>query len=191
MGDRIAIVVPVLDDWESFAMLVRRIGDAFVGSDAHVQVVAVDDGSLRRMPAEFMTGGVAVLRLATNLGHQRAIAAGLAALANRDETDFVLHQPAARVAGYGAIVLAGLLKFYPAVLLGLVLRERLNATIAIGGVAYPLHGSLALYTVWLVQELAWWWLATVFLTVLFRFYLDSAARRDLVGAPVVPATGAP
>lgn len=96
MGRRIAIVVPVFEDWESFATLLRRMGEAFADlHDVRVQVVAVDDGSLTRYDPNtipHISGilEVAVLRLATNLGHQRAIAVGLSALAPREDIDFVI-----------------------------------------------------------------------------------------------------
>ena len=44
-----------------------------------------------------------------------------------------------------------------------------------GGQAYPIQGSLALYSVWLARELAWWFLAAVLLSLLFGFFRDSLA----------------
>jgi hypothetical protein len=32
---------------------------------------------------------------------------------------------------------------------------------------------------WLLHELAWWWIVTVLLSVLYSFMMDSAASRDL------------
>jgi hypothetical protein len=48
-----------------------------------------------------------------------------------------------------------------------------------GGSYNPVEGSLIGYTVWVVQELAWWWLIAVLLGVLLRFVADSPAWRDL------------
>ena len=97
MNDRIAILTPVLDDWESFAILVHRIADAFAGSGVGIGVIAVDDGSLTpfdpgtvALPAGSAVTDVSVLRLAANFGHQRAIAVGLAALAKRGDIDSVV-----------------------------------------------------------------------------------------------------
>jgi hypothetical protein len=42
----------------------------------------------------------------------------------------------------------------------------------------PVH-SLPLYAVWVVKELAWWWLITVLIAILLRFAADSQAWRDL------------
>jgi len=94
MSERLAIVVPVLDDWESFATLVSRIAEQFAGSGHAVRIVAVDDGSTESfdpstltLPAGFV---LSVVRLAVNLGHQRAIAVGLSVLARRDDIDLIV-----------------------------------------------------------------------------------------------------
>jgi hypothetical protein len=56
-----------------------------------------------------------------------------------------------------------------------------------GGSYYPVEGSLLLYTVWVIQELSWWWLVTVLLAILICFAAGSPAWRDLRGraTPVV------
>ena len=95
--NRIAILTPVLDDWESFTTLVRRIAAVFTDSGASVRVFAIDDGSLTPfdprsvlLPPETDVRSVSIVRLAANLGHQRAIAVGLSMLAKRDDIDFVV-----------------------------------------------------------------------------------------------------
>jgi polyisoprenyl-phosphate glycosyltransferase len=97
MGRHIAVVTPVLDDWESFAALVAEISSRFTGADVAIDVVALDDGSstvfdLRSLvlPADTCIGTVEILHLAVNLGHQRAIAVGLCAVAERDDIDAVV-----------------------------------------------------------------------------------------------------
>ena len=45
MTRTIAIVIPVLDDWVSFEMLVAEISNLFSGSEFALRVYAVDDGS--------------------------------------------------------------------------------------------------------------------------------------------------
>ncbi|WP_353398401.1 glycosyltransferase [Hydrogenophaga sp. 5NK40-0174] len=81
---RVIVVTPVYEDREAstrlFAELAQSLGDS-------VHVVAVDDGSLRQ-PVEasaIARAGVSgtVLRLRRNVGHQRAIAIGLAYVAER------------------------------------------------------------------------------------------------------------
>lgn len=97
MNERILIVTPVLDDWPSFGMLVQRISDAFAGTDRSFHVLAVDDGSSvpfesgsMRLPENSCIAEISILRLAMNLGHQRAIAVGLSRIAKREDIDAVV-----------------------------------------------------------------------------------------------------
>lgn len=87
------IVSPVLDDWDCVPPLLHGL-DALARS-VDVSVVLVDDGS-----AQFCDPGtlvipatisrVDILRLGCNLGHQRAIAAGLVEITRRGDTSPVL-----------------------------------------------------------------------------------------------------
>lgn len=87
----IAIVTPVLDDWTCFAALVADLAAEYAGTGLAFQVIAVDDGSaepfgpetLRLLP-DGCIASVEIVRLALNLGHQRAIAAGLCTAAARE-----------------------------------------------------------------------------------------------------------
>jgi polyisoprenyl-phosphate glycosyltransferase len=97
MAKTIAIVTPVLDDWISFAALVGEISERFSGADLTFYVCAVDDGSAEPFDAESIdlprgscVGSIDIIRLAANLGHQRAIAIGLCAVAEGGEADTVL-----------------------------------------------------------------------------------------------------
>jgi hypothetical protein len=97
MTNTIAIVTPVLDDWVSFAALVGEIADLFAGSDFAFHIYAVDDGSsvpfdaaAVALPEASCILSIDVIRLAANLGHQRAIAVGLCATADSTEIDAVL-----------------------------------------------------------------------------------------------------
>jgi polyisoprenyl-phosphate glycosyltransferase len=90
----LTIVTPVLDDWEAFQRLVANLNAGL--EDVRVHVLAVDDGSNTGFdPArlKLSTGGavaaVTIVRLALNLGHQRAIAVGLTDAA-RGDADAVL-----------------------------------------------------------------------------------------------------
>ncbi len=86
-GMRLAIVVPVYDDWESFLALVPMLDRALVGIVSKVTILAVDDGStnvidgaaIARLGPLGVIESVELLHLITNVGHQRAIAIGLAA----------------------------------------------------------------------------------------------------------------
>jgi len=90
---RLTVVMPVYNDWQSGVRLVHDIGAAMAGGGYAVDVVAVDDGSSEPPPErlEPVQGieRVECLALAANLGHQRAIAVGLMAVAERPELDLV------------------------------------------------------------------------------------------------------
>jgi hypothetical protein len=95
--DRIAIVMPVLDDWASFSMVIQAIARVFAGTEHRFFVVAVDDGSTIHLgdtrtllPHDGCIEAIEVLQLAINLGHQRAIAVGLASIAQRDDITTVI-----------------------------------------------------------------------------------------------------
>lgn len=97
MGSRIAVVTPVFDDWESFAALIAEISERFAGTGTSFDVIALDDGSTAAFDVNALAlrpGGavasVEVLQLATNLGHQRAIAIGLCAAVERGDADTVI-----------------------------------------------------------------------------------------------------
>ncbi|HTV44558.1 MAG TPA: glycosyltransferase [Stellaceae bacterium] len=97
MADKIAIVMPVLDDWESFTALVHEISETFTGSDLDFHICAIDDGSTTPFDSATLdltpgscVGSIAIIRLAANLGHQRAIAIGLCAIAETGDADRVL-----------------------------------------------------------------------------------------------------
>ena len=90
---RLTVIMPVYDDWQSAALLIREIGSAMTGSGYAVDIVAVDDCSTEPPPPRLDPGpdiaAVEVLMLAANMGHQRAIAVGLMAVAERSSLDVV------------------------------------------------------------------------------------------------------
>jgi glycosyltransferase involved in cell wall biosynthesis len=94
---RIVLVIPIFDDWESAAMLCALIEKAFIELPAYtVTVVLVDDGSFRSDEAMRVIRTwtaiheIHVLRLRRNMGHQRAIAIGLAWVQQNMPCDFVV-----------------------------------------------------------------------------------------------------
>ena len=117
MGKTIALVTPVLDDWVSFAAVVSEIVEEFTGSGIAFQIYAVDDGSSTgfdptevALPAGSCVAAIEVIRLAANLGHQRAIAVGLCAVAESGAADAVLVMDSDgqdRPADIGALLAAG------------------------------------------------------------------------------------
>jgi hypothetical protein len=83
-AEGIVVLVPVFNDWESLELLLPRLEEELSRSGMSADVLVVDDGSLRE-PEGFLDAGsfqcigrIDVLRLRRNLGHQRAIAIGLA-----------------------------------------------------------------------------------------------------------------
>lgn len=78
------IVTPVFNDWDSFGQLLAEIDRIMPTWNVSVDVIAVDDGSSLRPGIEASVNSlqninsVGVVSLAANMGHQRAIAVGLA-----------------------------------------------------------------------------------------------------------------
>jgi glycosyltransferase involved in cell wall biosynthesis len=81
---RLILIMPVCDDWFSAAELTRRLDQAIPSQTHSVRIMFIDDGSLEKCPPQDFRGpfsvvkAIDVLRLRRNLGHQRAIATGLA-----------------------------------------------------------------------------------------------------------------
>ena len=75
----IVIVTPVFNDWESFNILIKDLGIVSSKYNLHLNVIAVDDFStIREYPLNVPLGiNLQVLRLSSNIGHQRAISIGL------------------------------------------------------------------------------------------------------------------
>lgn len=91
------IVTPIFNDWPAFLMLLRDLDQVCAKLDCAVSVLAIDDGSTDDMPAEPFQGGpifrlrkVEVVRLAVNLGHQRAIAIGVSIASQDPDVDAIL-----------------------------------------------------------------------------------------------------
>ncbi|MCX7806159.1 MAG: glycosyltransferase, partial [Planctomycetota bacterium] len=95
MGN-LAIMIPVLDDWESVRALLPAVDSALSESGIRASVLIIDDGSRSPAPTDLAAGplraiaGIRSLRLRRNLGHQRAIATGLAFLQNEGSCDSVV-----------------------------------------------------------------------------------------------------
>jgi hypothetical protein len=79
----VAILVPVFDDWACAAQLLPLLDAELSGVAAEITVILIDDGSTTAPSEDVVPDAlhsiseVRVLRLRTNLGHQRAIAIGL------------------------------------------------------------------------------------------------------------------
>lgn len=85
----LVLVIPVFNDWESFRQLLRDIDATGYCGVRDLSIIAVDDGSTDPIPEE-LTGrldlrhvsSLSLVQLKCNLGHQRAIAVGLAQAAD-------------------------------------------------------------------------------------------------------------
>jgi polyisoprenyl-phosphate glycosyltransferase len=92
----VLVLMPLRDDWASAAELIRQLDRAFSSFPCVLDVLLVDDGSVQACnSAEFQShfGSVQtirILRLRRNLGHQRAIAIGLAYIKQTLPCDAVL-----------------------------------------------------------------------------------------------------
>jgi len=72
----ILVVTPVYNDWQSLKILAESLTEIAAQHELRIRILAVDDGSTLPAPADLPTD-LQLIRLARNLGHQRAIAVGL------------------------------------------------------------------------------------------------------------------
>lgn len=93
----VTILLPVFNDWAALEKLLRSLDSILVGSKIEAHVLVVDDGSTQVVAqGQFADhyeaiSPLEILHLRRNLGHQRAIAIGLAYLeAERDACQLVV-----------------------------------------------------------------------------------------------------
>ena len=89
---KVAILVPVFNDWESFQIFLENVNRSLSFDDDEVSIVAVNDGSIKSFHGEInpyleKIFSLEIIDLLTNLGHQRAIAVGLSYLYKRQYFD--------------------------------------------------------------------------------------------------------
>jgi polyisoprenyl-phosphate glycosyltransferase len=78
------VVVPVYNDWASAELLLERLAQVLAHAGRTADVLMVDDGSTEAPPRGYLASvgsalsQIQVLKLSGNLGHQRALAIGLA-----------------------------------------------------------------------------------------------------------------
>lgn len=88
--ESIAILIPVFNDWESLPKLLSEIDTTLGSVSLRGHVTVVDDGSTAEAPDQIRRqtyshlSPVEVVRLRCNLGHQRAIAVGMAHFCKAD-----------------------------------------------------------------------------------------------------------
>ncbi len=86
---RVTVVCPVYNDWVCAGELCQRLAGVAKQNDLDLKVVMVDDGSRDPPPPTLSTHGT-IVHLVRNLGHQRAIAIGLAHVVAQASSDIVL-----------------------------------------------------------------------------------------------------
>lgn len=87
---KVVILTPVFNDWDSFSQLVSHIKAAMSDLDVDYSILAVNDDSSESPDLSGFDVPCQVLNLTCNLGHQRAIAVGLARLADVEDFDAVI-----------------------------------------------------------------------------------------------------
>jgi polyisoprenyl-phosphate glycosyltransferase len=91
---RALVLIPCFNDWEPVARVLQELDVAVSRCDAAVRVLVVDDASTQPLTAALpelrFIEDVSVLPLRRNLGHQRAIALGLAYVEQHVPCDAVL-----------------------------------------------------------------------------------------------------
>ena len=81
---KVVVICPVYEDWQAVRLLLPRIGEALAPVAACAHVLLVNDGSATAVPNGLIDAPpatideVRVLSLRRNVGHQRALAIGLA-----------------------------------------------------------------------------------------------------------------
>jgi hypothetical protein len=82
--DRLVVMIPVFNDWDSLELHLKNLDRALHGHGIAADLLIVDDGSTVPPDATFCIsayrslGRIELVTLRRNLGHQRAIAIGLA-----------------------------------------------------------------------------------------------------------------
>jgi glycosyltransferase involved in cell wall biosynthesis len=81
--DELLILIPVFNDWTALSALLPSLDSAVISLGYRVSVLLVDDGSTEPPPelspaSLEAIAGIDILSLRRNLGHQRALAIGLA-----------------------------------------------------------------------------------------------------------------
>ena len=90
--------MPVYNDWDSFTRLVNDIDHCTSGlNNLSIDIIAIDDGSAQPLPVLNNAFGkykyireISILHLARNLGHQKAIALGIAYINSNIPCDLVI-----------------------------------------------------------------------------------------------------
>jgi polyisoprenyl-phosphate glycosyltransferase len=96
-GSAIVIMIPVYNDWEALDLLIRNLDEKLAETELEVDILLVNDGStsdpdrLHWIEHRYRAiGAIEILELSRNLGHQRAIAVGLAYVQHKRKCEAVV-----------------------------------------------------------------------------------------------------
>lgn len=93
---RIGVIIPVFNDWTSLDLLLGKLSQQVQRTESDFCIFVIDDGSSEPPPYNSLLDGrwgfqdVQLVRLSSNLGHQRAIAVGLLLASRAQDTDAVV-----------------------------------------------------------------------------------------------------
>src|SRR5258707_159338 len=93
LDEPLLILIPVFNDWSALGKLLDALDETMVDNDLEAGVLVVDDGSTMEPEVDPTAQSFRALRhvdiieLRRNLGHQRAIAVGLAYVEDRGTCD--------------------------------------------------------------------------------------------------------
>jgi glycosyltransferase involved in cell wall biosynthesis len=96
MPPDLTVLIPVFNDWHSLDALLRDLDAVLAAHEILADLLIVDDCSHTPAPDAFPSASLSaiasgdILRLRRNLGHQRAIAIGLASIHAREQVGVVL-----------------------------------------------------------------------------------------------------
>src|SRR5258708_7317372 len=96
LDEPLLILIPVFNDWSALGKLLDALDETMVDNDLEAGVLVVDDGSTMEPEVDPTAQSFRALRhvdlieLRRNLGHQRAIAVGLAYVEDRGTCDSVV-----------------------------------------------------------------------------------------------------
>jgi hypothetical protein len=91
------IVIPVYNDWESLSILISEIDKAALVGEFYPHLVVIDDGSVEPNDKAHLEENylnhikqIDIIHLVRNLGHQKAIALGLAYVNSNSKFDQIV-----------------------------------------------------------------------------------------------------
>ena len=92
MSNKVAILIPVYNDWESLRELITQIISNYHATYSFHFVIVDDSSSEVINTNEYaeLKSNITLIELTRNMGHQKAIASGLSYINDHLQVDFVL-----------------------------------------------------------------------------------------------------